>query len=204
MDLDVRHLVMVLFSFAIANTLHEFGHALAATALGDDTPRSQGRLTLNPIDHLDPMGTVFLVINALMGGLFGWGKPVAINPAKFKDPRAGDTLVTFAGPFMNLVLACACAFALRANVFHLAQDSPFVNLLSIGLELNLVLFLFNLIPVPPLDGAHILANLLPEKASRSYVDFMNQFGMLALLVVMFGGGYLISGPLGMLSNLLLG
>ena len=202
--LTVQWVLMVLFAFVIANTVHEFSHALAATALGDDTPRREGRLTINPIDHLDPLGTAIVVISALMGGLFGWGRPVPVNASNFRNPRAGLAITTAAGPASNLVLAAICAGCLRTNALHLPFGSPYATLLWVGVQLNLVLCLFNLIPVPPLDGARILASVLPESASRAYIGFMNQFGMIAVMLVMFGGWYLIAGPLQLLGGILLG
>jgi Zn-dependent protease len=160
---DLQHVLMVLFSFVIAITLHEFGHAFVADLLGDDTPRSQGRISLNPIDHLDPIGTLVIVISAFTGALFGWGKPVMVNRNNFKHPRIADSLVTFAGPLMNILLACLSALLLRMNAFHAPFDSPINNLLDVSTRLNIMLFLFNLIPVPPLDGSHILSNSLPAE-----------------------------------------
>lgn len=204
MGVDPQRLMMVLFSFVIAITLHEFGHAAAAVACGDDTPRDRGRLTLNPIDHLDPLGTVILVISAATGMLFGWGKPVMVNPANFRRPWISNIMVSFAGPMMNLLQAAVLALLLRTNVLHLAVGSPFSELLIIAANLNIILFLFNMIPVPPLDGASILANILPEGPSRAYVLFMERFGTLALIGVAIGGGAIITMPLRFLSGFLLG
>lgn len=195
---------MVLFSFLIANTLHEFGHAYAADRLGDPTPRSQERISLNPLDHLDLIGTIVIVVSAFTGGLFGWGKPVQVNANNFKNPRRDHILVTFAGPLANLVLACISAFLVRTNAFHQSPGSAIGDLLVVSTELNVVLFLFNLIPVPPLDGSQILANALPANQAMAYVRFMTQFGLLFLVLAMFLGWPLIAAPFYSIVTTLLG
>src|ERR1700722_7869126 len=109
MDFSLPFFLMNLFAFIIAVTVHEFGHAIAADRLGDDTPRQQERISLNPIDHLDLAGTIVFVISALFGTPFGWGKPVMTHPGRYKSPRKGMMIVSFAGPLMNIVLAVILA-----------------------------------------------------------------------------------------------
>jgi Zn-dependent protease len=202
--LNIENVLMIIFTFVIAITLHEFGHAYVADLFGDDGPRRAGRISLNPIDHLDPVGTIVLVISSFSGSMFGWGKPVMVDVTRFKNPRFADICVTAAGPLMNLFLACVCAILMRTNALNLSAGSTGGDLLRVGVELNAILFLFNLLPVPPLDGSHILANLLPDQIAVSYRQFMAQFGFICLIAVMFGGWYLIAGPFTILREFLIG
>jgi Zn-dependent protease len=150
-------------ALVVGITVHEFSHALAATYQGDPTPQSQGRLSLNPLRHLDPLGTLFL----LFAG-FGWGKPVQFNPRFLKNPRLGSVIVGLAGPAANLLLIIIFGVLLR--VFALqdwidAESGLFIFLSSL-LLMNLVLLVFNLIPIPPLDGSKVLLALLPRRLSH--------------------------------------
>lgn len=179
---ELLYLILTLPAVLIAITFHEFAHAFAADKLGDDTPRRQGRLTLNPLAHLDPIGSIMLVFAG-----FGWGKPVEINPRKFDRKRtmsAGEAIVSVAGPLMNFILAIV--FAIIAAIVLMATNSyisisntGFAIIGSIGQEVkiilqvimlcisvNLGLGIFNLIPLPPLDGSKILRNFLPYKAKE--------------------------------------
>jgi len=136
----------------IAITVHEFMHGFVAFRLGDPTPSYEGRLTLNPIKHLDPFGTLFLF---LVG--FGWGKPVLINPLNFKNPRFGELLVALSGPFSNLVVAALFSISLR---FGLVE--PVASIVSLIIFINLMLCAFNLLPIPPLDGSKLLWIIFPK------------------------------------------
>ena len=174
-------LVLTLPAVLIAITFHEFAHAYAADKLGDDTPRRQGRLNLNPLSHLDPIGSVMLVFAG-----FGWGKPVEINPRNFNRDRsmsASEAIVSVAGPLMNFVLAIV--FAIILGVTLLATNSYIqmssytmsivttsqllaiiIQILMACISVNLGLGIFNLIPLPPLDGSKILRNFLPYNAKE--------------------------------------
>ncbi len=155
-------------------TLHEFCHALAADKLGDPTPRSQGRLSLNPLQHLDPMGTVFLL---LFG--FGWGKPVIFDPYNLRSPRRDAAIISVAGPLSNIALA-----------FFLTLAQPFLPIPGILIQLNLVLAVFNLIPIHPLDGGKVLAAFLPRDLAIEFDQTLNRYGIfiLLLLILPLAGG----------------
>ena len=164
-------LVLSLPAVLIAITFHEFAHAFAADKLGDDTPRRQGRLNLNPLSHLDPIGSVMLVFAG-----FGWGKPVQINPVNFNRKRsmsASEAIVSIAGPLMNFILAIV--FAIIWGIMIVVTKGTtnqtieiISTLLQYCISVNLGLGIFNLIPLPPLDGSKILKNLLPYKAKAWY------------------------------------
>ena len=165
--MDIIHLILSAMAALVALTIHEFAHGYVAYKLGDDTAKSQGRLTLNPIHHLDPIGALCMVLFH-----FGWAKPVPIDPRNFKNPRKGFAISALAGPATNLVLGFFTAF------FYLLCLSTFKeseSLFLTNLKVNIILFLlyffliniglgiFNLIPVPPFDGSRILNVLLPKK-----------------------------------------
>lgn len=136
----------------IAITVHEFMHAYVANYLGDPTARSEGRLSLNPAKHLDPFGTLLLL---LVG--FGWGKPVPVNPSNFKNPRLGELLTSLSGPLSNFVMAFIFALLLR-----FLPESSLIPLFGIIIYINLILCAFNLLPIPPLDGSKILWAVFPS------------------------------------------
>ena len=186
---QVRAALFYVIAFVVSVTVHEFGHAFVADRLGDRIPRLQGRLTLSPIAHIDPVGTLAVpLLGALVAGLplFAWGKPVQTNPANYTrrfSPRTGSMLVAAAGPFMNLVLALVGSIVIvmltRAGVL-----SPTLQRALIGyvVVLNFVLLFFNLIPLGPLDGAAVLAGLLPPSMQR-IAELNRKYGMLVLLVL---------------------
>ena len=158
----------------IAITVHEFAHALAADKLGDPTPRLEGRLSLNPLKHLDPIGTLMLLFFH-----FGWGKPVPFDPFNLRHPRRDAALISLAGPASNLILAAVC--------------SLIPSVLAIPLIImNVNLAIFNLLPVPPLDGAKILYGFLPRTWADEYNNFMGSYGsiLLILLILPIGGSSL--------------
>jgi Zn-dependent protease len=171
----------------IALSLHEFGHAAMATKLGDPTPRMQGRLTLNPLAHLDPLGTIFIIMTLIFGFGFGWGKPVMTNPAYFSNYRRGIMLVKAAGPAMNLcqaMLALGTCYLLY--LAHVQLGLYLTILLGAYITINIVLMVFNLVPVEPLDGAGILHMLLPYEHEKAYQRYA-PYGFLILLAMMWLG-----------------
>jgi Zn-dependent protease len=178
-SLDV---LLWLLPFLVASlVLHELAHALAATRLGDPTPRAEGRLTLNPIVHLDPLGTAVFVLTALASDfIFGWAKPVSVNPRAFRRPQVDMALVAVAGPLVNLGIALGCV----AVLVHADLDGTAFDVLVRAFEVNIVLGIFNLIPVPPLDGSRIVAAVLPSGLYARWAQ-LDQVGMIALFAVIF-------------------
>jgi Zn-dependent protease len=167
-------------------TFHEFAHAWTAWKLGDDTARLQGRLSLNPIVHIDPIGTVALPLIMIFASpvvgrfLIGWAKPVPFNPANLRNRWRDEMLIAMAGPAMNLILAVALvAFARVALIF---QSPEAVELFLQMAQLSLLLCFFNLIPIPPLDGSHVMRNL----SGMSYETYMNlcRFGFIGIIIVL--------------------
>ena len=170
MILSGLSLIMIIASIPaliIAAAGHEYAHAKAADLLGDPTPRMMGRLTMNPFVHLDFIGSLALII-----GGFGWAKPVVVNPTNFKDPRTDDMIVSIAGPMANLVMRCLEAANLLGN------DSLYLVLFLIVVY-NINFAILNLMPVPPLDGSHILMNFLPLK----WQIHVARFSMVSLLIL---------------------
>ncbi|MDD5760565.1 MAG: site-2 protease family protein [Candidatus Pacebacteria bacterium] len=188
----VFQIIILLFSVII----HEVSHGLAALQFGDDTAEKMGRLTLNPLKHLDPIGSVFLpLILVLMnsGFIFGWAKPVPYNPLKLKDPQRDTALLAFAGPLANLFLALIFGLIIRI----ISATSLFVSLmpfLMFIVWINLILAIFNLVPIPPLDGSKILFYLFP---SRNLETILSRYGTILLLFfIIFAGNVIL--PLAML------
>ncbi|MCB0044413.1 MAG: site-2 protease family protein [Caldilineaceae bacterium] len=170
----------------VALPIHEFAHAAVAVALGDDTPRRQGRYTLNPLAHIAPFGAVLIY---LVG--FGWAKPVQWNPRNIDmDPKPGSILVAIAGPLSNLLLAALGAALFRSGLVESGLAAQF---LYAFVQINVLLFVFNMIPVPPLDGSHVLFALLPGDTYRLRAQ-LSQYGMLILLAVVFFADGLITVP----------
>jgi Zn-dependent protease len=180
-------LLVVAILLLVAFPVHEFSHALAAYRLGDSTARYLGRLTLNPIAHFDPLGGFFLILTALSGIGIGWAKPTPVNPANLAGGRQGEALVAFAGPFSNLVMASIVAVPLRA-ILTLGIDVPdlVITVLSLLVLFNLVLFVFNLLPIPPLDGYKVLLAFLPPRTAWQLRPY-EQYGFLVLIVLLFTG-----------------
>lgn len=180
---DPQTLLLRVLAILVAVTVHEFAHAWAADRLGDPTPRTRGRLSLNPVVHLDPIGSLLL----LLAG-FGWAKPVEVNPRYFPDPRTGMLVVAAAGPLANV----ATVFLLGL-VYQLGLVEPGTlpgSLLLTVIFINAVLAIFNLLPVPPLDGSKILSGLLPPAQALSY-ERLAQYGPLLLLVLILLPGRFI-------------
>jgi Zn-dependent protease len=175
--------VFVAFVIAVIAgiTFHEFSHAAVATLQGDQTARSQGRLTLNPLSHLDPLGSIALVLAG-----FGWGRPVPFAPTHLRSRRMGAALVGLAGPAANFLLAIAAVIGLR--IVYPSAVSTFdvdfsVILLDMLVTLNVVLGVFNLLPIPPLDGSRLLSIVLPP-SRQSIVYFLDQYGIFLLLGIL--------------------
>jgi len=166
----------------IAVTIHEFAHALIADKLGDPTPTLAGRLSLNPLKHLDPIGTLMLLIFR-----FGWGKPVPFDPFNLRHPKRDSALIALAGPTSNLILAALLSIILKLTAL------PLLTLLIPIIIININLAIFNLLPIPPLDGSKILYGLLPLNWAEEYNSFMKDYGilLLILLILPIGGTSLV-------------
>lgn len=179
--LSMSTILVRLIILFLAVPIHEWAHAWSAYQLGDDTASLQGRLTLNPLAHLDPIGSLLL----LFAG-FGWGKPVPINPYRMRvSPRAGMAITAIAGPFSNFVLAMLLAIPFRLGWIDWYTESLSIStLLMIAIEINLSLMLFNLIPVYPLDGEKVLIGLLPSRWGDSLLR-LRQMGTLILAALIF-------------------
>ncbi|MDO8452759.1 MAG: site-2 protease family protein, partial [bacterium] len=178
----------------ISMTIPEFSHALAADRLGDPTPRIQGRLTLNPLVHLDLLGTIMLIV-----ARFGWGKPVQFDPFNLASPRRDAALISLAGPASNLAMALIAA--LIGNLAFRVHFYPEIvyGFVSMLISMNLILAVFNLIPIHPLDGGKILIGILPQDTAYDLDRALNQYGMFILLFLvfpLFGGVSLVSQILG--------
>jgi len=205
-------LFMVTFLFACS--VHEAAHAFMAHRCGDDTARLLGRMTLNPIVHIDPIGTLLLpgiaFISSLAGGsvfMIGWAKPVPVNPLNFRNYRKGELLVSLAGPFSNLILIAVGSLICRALVMYYIPEetvirildsesrvemfriNPFFTFFFIFAFLNSILFIFNLIPIPPLDGSHVLQQFLSGQAAEAYNRVMRPYGIFILLALLWIGAF---------------
>lgn len=181
------------FALIVAATVHEYAHAHVAVRLGDPTPRAQGRLTLNPLAHLDPVGTLLI----LMAG-FGWAKPVQINPANFRDWRRDSIIVAAAGPLANVTLLFVLGIPYKLGLLETVPfgTSTLGSLLLVTMQINAMLAVFNLIPIPPLDGSKILMGLLPPAQAVSYARLQPYGVLLLLLLVMTRSlGPVIVGPM---------
>lgn len=187
MDLNnlIREIIILAPPFLFAVTFHEFSHGYVAYRLGDPTAKQAGRLTLNPVKHLDPLGVIAFFIMKI-----GWAKPVPVNPVYFSNPRQGMLLTALAGPASNLVLAVASAVVLKllaaASFLPLAFLKPAVMMLGASVWINILLAVFNLIPIPPLDGSRIMAGVLSPEQARAYMR-LEPFGFIILLGLFYTG-----------------
>lgn len=172
-------LVAVLLILAIS--IHEFSHALAADHLGDPTPRLSGRLTLNPLAHLDPIGTLLLFFAG-----FGWGKPVPFDPFNLHDPKKDSAIISFAGPLSNLLMAVLASIILQigSKIPFFFFSSFFTQVLGLFIYFNVLLAVFNLIPIHPLDGFKVIGGLLPKKYYADWLS-LERYGMIFLILLIF-------------------
>ena len=192
-NIDPLEIIQFLVILFLSISFHEAAHAWMAYRCGDDTAKMLGRLTLNPAVHIDPIGTILMPLLMILFRfpLIGWGKPCPVNPSRFHNYMKGEVLVSLAGPGSNIVLVIAGSLALRV-LLVLAKAGMNVNVL-IGffgsfVELNIVLCIFNLVPIPPLDGSHVLRLMLSTNAGRTYdMLFRGPIGMIALLLLIQTG-----------------
>lgn len=201
--LETLFLIAILI---ISVIIHEVAHGVVANMLGDPTARLAGRLTLNPLPHIDPIGSILvpLVLSLLPGGLIiGWAKPVPYNPYNLRAKRWGPALVAIAGPTVNILLAVLTALVLRsAPLIGLTLTGATSSLLVSIVFLNLILAFFNLIPIPPLDGSRILSALLPYRY-RYIIDSLERYGLFLIIFALLIWGQ-IAGLVFMLTSLLVG
>ncbi|MDI3341973.1 MAG: site-2 protease family protein [Sphaerobacter sp.] len=206
--LDGTVVLATLVAFVVGTTIHEFCHAWSALMLGDDTAQRQGRVTLNPVMHFDPIGFLGMALIAIGGFGIGWGRPVPINPGRLRGRQRGMALTALAGPLSNVVLATLFAIPLRFGMADLPRPADvFITQMVL---VNLLLASFNLIPIPPLDGHKVLTGLLPD-FWYPYLAPLERYGVLVLLLLIMLGG--IGRPIlsamyapvyGLLSSLILG
>lgn len=174
----LMNLIAGLPGIVIAMTVHEYSHARVAYALGDFTPRLQGRLTLNPAAHVDPIGLLMLFLVH-----FGWAKPVQINPMNFSNPRRDDILVSLAGPASNLIVSFVALIILVLMAkFDFPLSEGVLVVFNLIIIYNINFAIFNMLPIPPLDGSHILRNLLPYNLARAY-DQLERYSFIFLLII---------------------
>ena len=198
MNLDPNDIIpaaiVVAIMLLVGLPVHEFSHALAAYRLGDGTAKLFGRLTLNPITHFDPVGGTLLAVtfigSAASGGAigFGWAKPTPVNPMNLEGGRRGEAIVAGAGPLSNLVLAVAGAIPLRfmvANPELIDQLPMLTSVLSLFVQINILLMIFNLIPIPPLDGSKVMFAFMDRRTEYQIRPFLEQYGFFILLAVLF-------------------
>lgn len=204
-------IAMTVFEFVVllfSAVLHEVAHGFMAEKLGDDTARRAGRLTLNPLVHIDPFGSILLpvVLYIASGGAFFFAaaKPVPYDPRNLKNPRSGSAKIALAGPLTNLFLALVFGIAVRVGIF-LDAPSLFISLLAVIVYLNIVLAIFNLIPIPPLDGSRVLfAALPPSRTTFRVAYFLERYGIIIVFAFAFFGFSLLLPAMGYLFGMFTG
>lgn len=205
MSTDLAQNLLFFIPVILSLTVHEWAHAASARALGDDTAEREGRLTMNPVVHMDPLGTLLLpLVQLIAGGMvyFAWAKPVPFNPARFRrdvSMSTGTVIVSAAGPIANVVLAVAAAVAI--GLLGPSIQPGLLALLGSMLVLNVVLAIFNLLPIPPLDGSKVLHGLLPRRGALVYERIFPYAPVLLLAFLIFGRG-LLHGPVSAVQQVL--
>jgi Zn-dependent protease len=200
----LQQIAILVPPFLLAITFHELAHGYIAWKLGDPTAKSVGRLTMNPIKHIDPLGLIALFIMSI-----GWAKPVPVDPRYFKNPKKDMLFVAIAGPAANLLLAVASAilfkFLIAAPVVPMFFMEPLLKMLLTSVWINIMLAVFNCLPIPPLDGSKILMSLLPADMARSYAR-LEPFGFIIILALFFLGiiSQIIMPIIMFINNILLG
>lgn len=192
----LRQALYSLPAILIALSFHEWAHAYAAFRLGDPTARNLGRMTINPLHHIDPLGFLMLLLVH-----FGWAKPVPINPRNFKNPRRDDTLVSLAGVCVNFLLALVSMLTIYIYAIAGGSNGAIAYILYYFCIINLSLMVFNLIPIPPLDGSHVLENLLIRRVGPRPFYFLSRYGNYILLILLISG--VLTGILGTVVNAIL-
>ena len=197
--------IFIIIILIMSVVIHEVSHGYAALALGDPTAKYQGRLTLNPISHLDPIGSFFVPLIGYFAGGFivGWAKPVPFNPYNLRNQRWGEALVAVAGPISNIALAILFGLTIRFLPEYINISQSFLNLASSVVLINIILAIFNLIPIPPLDGSKILFAFLPYKWQALRQSF-ERFGLILVFIFILFIWQIMSHIIGFLFTLLTG
>ena len=206
MDINhfIQQLVILAPPFLFALTFHELAHGYVAWHLGDPTAKDAGRLTMNPLKHIDPLGVIAFIIMKI-----GWAKPVPVNPSYFKDPQKGMLLVALAGPAANVVTAIVSAILVKLLIMMpfipMYLLKPMVGMMVASVWINIMLAVFNCLPIPPLDGSRVLMGLLPPDLARSYAK-LEPYGFILLLILFYAGliGKVIMPIISFANTLLLG
>jgi Zn-dependent protease len=181
--------ILIVFTVVLASlTVHEWAHAWTADRLGDPTARMLGRVSFNPVVHIDPIGTIVLPLLAMFttGFIFGWAKPVPVNISRFGNPKRDFMIVAAAGPASNLAIATAAALVFRSLGGLESAGDPVMRLLYFAVSINVLLAVFNMLPVPPLDGGNVLAGLLPDSFAP-LINGLRQYGFIILLALIVSG-----------------
>ncbi|MEX1128269.1 MAG: site-2 protease family protein [Vicinamibacterales bacterium] len=181
--------ILIVFGVVLASlTVHEWAHAVTADRLGDPTARLLGRVSFNPIVHIDPIGTVLLPLMAMFttGFIFGWAKPVPVNISRFGNPKRDFMIVAAAGPASNLAIATAAALVFRSLGGLESAGEPLMRVLYFAVSINVLLAVFNMLPVPPLDGGNVLSGLLPDSFAP-LINGLRQYGFIILLALIVTG-----------------
>ncbi len=206
----LQKLVLIAPGFLLAITVHEFTHGYVAYRFGDPTAKMSGRLTFNPLSHLDPIGTLALVLTQMIG----WAKPVPVNPRYLANPRSDMLWISLGGPAANLLTAVILAMGLHFMDYFFGYSmlrgssdyilQPLRYIIFFGIQINIVLAIFNLIPVPPLDGFSVLAGILPRKYAYQ-LERLEPYGFIILLILLLSGviSYIIVPPIMFIQSLLL-
>jgi Zn-dependent protease len=186
----IQQILLFAIPLIFAITVHEVAHGFVALQFGDKTAKILGRLTLNPIKHIDPLGTIIVpcVLYFTTGFVFGWAKPVPINPRNFSHKRLGAALVSAAGPFANLIMAFIWGLILKIAYSMPASNFGYaiLQMSQIGILFNIILLVLNLLPLPPLDGSRIVSSILPGKIAY-YYDKLEPYGFIILLILLVTG-----------------
>ncbi len=197
LDINFAQVFIAFIVLLFSLTVHESAHAWTADRLGDPTARVLGRVSLNPLVHADLIGTVIFPLLAMVGGvpLIGWAKPVPVNVARLRRRHSDYVLVAAAGPASNLMLAVVAAFALRVwpispiTIGEPNVSAPIATLFGNAMRINVLLAIFNMIPIPPLDGGNVLGGLLPRRAAYRFDALIRPYGFLLLYALLLTGGF---------------